>query len=127
MRCVSSAARPGGSDAGRDPFRVGWEPDRLLLAPGRLRRQAGSLGGAADLGWTVAAPNLYMADLDDGANTGLFPLGLNQLFRGPERLPFGRWPNIQGHSDGGYAEVDSQPSPDEIATRRCPLSTGPAR
>ena len=72
--------------------------------------------------WSFLGSNLYSADLNAGANTGLFPLGLNQLFRGPDRLPFGRWPNIAGHPDGGYAEVDSQPSSNQI--RDTALPTG---
>ena len=71
-------------------------------------------------GWTAEGPSLYSADLGTGANAGLFPLGLNQLFRGPERLPLGRWPNIEGHPDGGYAEVDSQPSSDQITDSELP-------
>ncbi len=71
-------------------------------------------------GWSLVSANLYMTDLDIGANAGLFPLGLNQLFRGAERLPFGRWPNIQGHADGGYAEVDSQPSSNQIRDTALP-------
>lgn len=70
--------------------------------------------------WSLVGSNLYMADLDTGGNAGLFPLGLNQLFRGADRLPFGRWPNIQGHPDGGYAEVDSQPGPNQITDSQLP-------
>ncbi len=77
-------------------------------------------GVRAVSGWSMAGVNLYMADLDNGANTGLFPLGVNQLFRGSDRLPFGRWPNIQGHADGGYAEVDDQPEPDQIEDAELP-------
>ena len=79
------------------------------------------LSGAQPIsGWTTAGPNLYVADLEAGANLGRFPLGLNQLFNGSDRLPFGRWPNIQGHPDGGYAEIDSQPSPDQITDGQLP-------
>jgi len=79
------------------------------------------LSGAQPIAeWTQVDTSLYMAELDSGANTGLFPLGLNQLFRGTERLPFGRWPNIQGHPDGGYAEVDDQPSADQITDAELP-------
>ena len=81
------------------------------------------LSGARPIsGWTWVADDLYMADLDTGANSGLFPLGINQLFRGPDRLPFGRWPNIQGHPDGGYAEVDSQPSSNRIRDTELPAA-----
>lgn len=71
-------------------------------------------------GWVSAGTDLYMADLDTGANGGLFPQGLNQLFRGPDRLPFGRWPNIEGHPDGGYSEVDGQPSSNQIRDTELP-------
>ena len=80
-----------------------------------------TLSGAQSIsGWTDDGGNLYVADLDTGANGGLFPLGLNQLFRGPDRLPFGRWPNLEGHPDGGYAEVDDQPSPNRITDSELP-------
>ncbi|MEJ2084519.1 MAG: right-handed parallel beta-helix repeat-containing protein, partial [Acidobacteriota bacterium] len=59
-------------------------------------------------------------DLDEGGNADLVPLGLNQLFRGANRLPMGRWPNFEGHPDGGYAEVDSQPSADQIHDTELP-------
>ena len=79
------------------------------------------LSGAQPVaGWSLVDTNLYMTDLDTGANSGLFPQGLNQLFRGPDRLPFGRWPNVQGHADGGYAEVDSQPASNQIRDSALP-------
>ena len=79
------------------------------------------LSGALPIsGWASQGGNLYMADLDTGANGGLFPSGINQLFRGANRLPFGRWPNIAGHPDGGYAEVDSQPSANQIRDTELP-------
>jgi hypothetical protein len=71
-------------------------------------------------GWAQFSANIFYADLDTGLNAGLFPLGLNQLFRGAQRLPMGRWPNISGHPDGGYAEVDSQPSPTQIVDGELP-------
>ncbi|MEM7585472.1 MAG: right-handed parallel beta-helix repeat-containing protein [Acidobacteriota bacterium] len=79
------------------------------------------LSGARGIaGWTVAGPNLYRADLDAGANAGRFPLGIGHLFRGDERLPLGRWPNIEGHPDGGYAEVDTSPSTTQITDGELP-------
>ncbi len=71
-------------------------------------------------GWAALGSNLYFADLDVGSNAGLFPQGVNQLFRGAARLPFGRWPNIDGHPDGGYAEVDSQPAANQITDSELP-------
>ncbi|MGB6849272.1 MAG: right-handed parallel beta-helix repeat-containing protein [Thermoanaerobaculia bacterium] len=71
-------------------------------------------------GWAPFSSNIYRADLGTGLNAGLFPLGLNQLFHGADRLPMGRWPNIAGHPDGGYAEVDSQPSPTQIGDSELP-------
>ncbi len=65
------------------------------------------LSGAQPIsGWTLDAGNVYRADLAGGANAGRFPDGLNQLFRGGARLPFGRWPDLAGHPDGGYSEID---------------------
>ncbi|TNF70922.1 MAG: right-handed parallel beta-helix repeat-containing protein [Acidobacteria bacterium] len=79
------------------------------------------LSGAQPIsGWALFGANIYRSDLDTGLNAGLFPLGLNQLFRGANRLPMGRWPNISGHPDGGYAEVDSQPSPTQIVDSELP-------
>ncbi len=71
-------------------------------------------------GWTAAGPSLYQADLDDGANAGLFPLGIGHIFRNGKRLPMGRWPNIEGHGDGGYAEVDASPSATQITDAELP-------
>ncbi len=79
------------------------------------------LSGAQPVsGWSQHTTNIYVADLDTGQNAGRFPLGINQLFRGTFRLPMGRWPNIAGHPDGGYAEVDSQPSPIQIVDAQLP-------
>ncbi len=80
-----------------------------------------TLSGAQPIsGWSQHASNIYVADLDNGQNAGLFPLGLNQLFRGANRLPMGRWPNIEGHPDGGYAQVDSQPAANQIRDTALP-------
>ena len=77
-------------------------------------------GSQPILGWSLDAGDVWVADLSAGANAGLFPNGLNQLFRGSSRLPFGRWPNIQGHADGGYAEVDAHPAPAQIVDAELP-------
>ncbi len=53
-------------------------------------------------GWVSdTSPNVYRADL----LAGTFPLGINQLFRGGQRLTMGRWPNLDA-GDGGYSFVD---------------------
>ncbi len=80
-----------------------------------------TLSGARGIsGWSAVGLNLYQADLDDGANAGLFPLGAGHLFRAGVRLPLGRWPNIAGHGDGGYAEVDSSPSATQVTDSELP-------
>lgn len=79
------------------------------------------LSGAQPIaGWTPESANVYVADLSAGANAGRFPLGINQLFDDAGRLPMGRWPNLEGHADGGYAEVDSQPAATQIVDAELP-------
>jgi hypothetical protein len=62
-------------------------------------------------GWSLYSGNIYMADLSAGANAGLFQDGVNQLFEGGARLPFGRWPNINS-GNGGYSTIDSHSGSD---------------
>ncbi|MCB8945993.1 MAG: choice-of-anchor D domain-containing protein [Ardenticatenaceae bacterium] len=57
-------------------------------------------------GWSLHSGNIYVADLAAGGNAGLFQDGVNQLFQGEARLPFGRWPNL-GSGNGGYSTIDS--------------------
>jgi parallel beta-helix repeat protein len=71
-------------------------------------------------GWTLSAGHIYVADLSAGDNVGKFPLGINQLFRDGERLPFGRWPNIDANSNGGYSTVDGQPSSNQMTDNELP-------
>ena len=66
-------------------------------------------GSRPVFGWTPYSGSIYVADLGGGANAGLFPLGINQLFQAGQRLPFGRWPNLPG-PDGGYSWVDGYSS-----------------
>jgi parallel beta-helix repeat protein len=79
------------------------------------------LSGARPIsGWTsTGTANIYVADLSTGANTGRFAHGVNQLFRGAERLPMGRWPNLD-QPDGGYSTIDGQPSGDHITDNQLP-------
>ncbi len=62
-------------------------------------------------GWqehpTMAA--VWVADLDEGENTGKFVDGINQLFRDGTRLGFGREPDID-EANGGYETILSQPT-----------------
>lgn len=64
------------------------------------------ISGAQPIGgWGGSGtPNIYVADLDEGTNSGKFPSGLNQLFRGGARLGIGRWPNLDA-GDGGYKTI----------------------
>lgn len=79
-----------------------------------------TLSGAQPVsGWAFHAANIYVVDLSTGQNAGLFAYGVNQLFRGEERLPLGRWPNIDA-GDGGYASIDSQPSGNNILDAALP-------
>ncbi len=64
------------------------------------------LSGARPItGWSLHSANIYVATLP----ASQFPLGINQLFRAEERLPFGRWPNLDA-GNGGYAFIDSHSS-----------------
>ncbi len=80
------------------------------------------LSGARPIsGWILDAGNVYRADLGAGANAGSFPNGLNQLFRGGGRLPFGRWPDlVLPGNDGGYSEIDDHPVPTQITDDQLP-------
>jgi hypothetical protein len=78
------------------------------------------LSGAQPIsGWSSYATNIYVADLSTGANAGKFAYGVNQLFRGAERLPMGRWPNLD-QPDGGYSTIGGQPSGDRITDNQLP-------
>ncbi|PKO12107.1 MAG: hypothetical protein CVU39_25880 [Chloroflexi bacterium HGW-Chloroflexi-10] len=70
-------------------------------------------------GWTIYAANIVVANLNNGANAGKFAYGVNQLFRGDQRLLLGRWPNLDA-SDGGYASIDSQPSGTQFSDAALP-------
>lgn len=77
------------------------------------------LSGAQPIsGWASAGTDLWLADLDLGANAGRFPEGLSQLFRGAGRLPFGRWPNPD--AGDGYAVIDAQPQPNRLTDAALP-------
>ena len=81
------------------------------------------LSGARPIsGWSLHAGSVWVADLDLGANAGLFPHGVNQLFRGNVRLPFGRWPDLEGHPDGGWASLDAQPAANQVADADLPAA-----
>jgi hypothetical protein len=79
------------------------------------------LSGAQPIaGWSLHSGSVWVADLDLGANAGRFPHGSNQLFRGSERLPCGRWPDLEGHPDGGWASLDAQPASNQVADADLP-------
>jgi len=72
------------------------------------------LSGAQPVsGWSVYSGNIYVADLTAGANAGKFANGVNQLFKNEQRLPFGRWPNLEQY-DHGYSTIESQPGSAQI-------------
>ncbi len=65
-------------------------------------------GAQPIVGWTLdpGSGNVYRVDLDLGGNAGKFPHGINQLFRDGQRLPHGRWPNLNA-GNGGYSVIDA--------------------
>lgn len=80
-------------------------------------------GAQPILGWTLYAPNIYVAELDGAANSERFRLatttGINQLFRNGVRLGIGRWPNIDA-VDGGFAAIDAQPAGNRMTVNSLP-------
>jgi len=80
------------------------------------------LSGAQPItGWKLHQGNIYVAELNAGGNAGKFPYGVNQLFRGEERLLLGRWPNLDA-PDGGYSTIDAFPSADRITDNEIPVA-----
>lgn len=72
-------------------------------------------------GWERGEDGVWSADLTAGENAGRFPNGINQLFRGEQRLPLGRWPNLDDTaSSGGYSRIDAHPSPTVVTDPRLP-------
>ena len=66
------------------------------------------LSGAQPISnWIVHDTNIYVANLRSGENLGRFAYGVNQLFRNGQRLPMGRWPNLD-MGDNGYSVIDGQ-------------------
>ncbi|MFN2286631.1 MAG: glycoside hydrolase, partial [Anaerolineae bacterium] len=64
------------------------------------------LSGAQPIaGWSLSSGNVYVANLETGANAGKFAYGVNQLFCDDARLPMGRWPNLD-EGDAGYSTID---------------------
>jgi hypothetical protein len=64
-----------------------------------------SLSGSQPVtGWSIYSgpASIYAATL----SPGVFPFGINQLFRNGQRLPIGRWPNLDA-GNAGYAFVDA--------------------
>lgn len=79
---------------------VGSYPDRTC------EDQPVLSGSHAVTGWSQHSGNIWVADLDADA----FPGGLNQLFRGEQRLPMGKWPNADDPAHmHGYSTIDRQP------------------
>jgi len=96
-----------------EPITFGSYPASCLNKP--------VLSGAQPIsGWQTHAGNIYVADFNIGENAGKFTLGVNQLFKGGERLLLGRWPNLDA-GDGGYASIDSQSASNQIQDDGLPV------
>ena len=94
-----------------DPIVFGSYPDGCGNRP--------VLSGALPIaGWSIHSGNIYVADLSAGANAGWFPMGITQLFRLEQRLPCGRWPNL----DAGYAFVEAAPAGDQLTDVELPAA-----
>jgi parallel beta-helix repeat protein len=110
-----------------------WQADPLIITrsgsaahpitfgsyPAGCANQPVLSGSRPVAGWSLHAGLIYVADLDEGANAGRFPNGINQLFRDGERLTLGRWPNLDA-GDGGYSTIDSQPTANRITDNQLP-------
>jgi len=59
-------------------------------------------GSVPIFGWTQHTGAIYVTTLSEVE----FPLGINQLFRGGQRLRLGRWPNLDA-GNGGYTFVNA--------------------
>lgn len=78
------------------------------------------LSGALPItGWSVDSGSVWVADLSSGANAGSFPMGISQLFRDDQRLPCGRWPNL----DSGYAFVEAAPAGNVLTDAALPAGS----
>ncbi len=78
------------------------------------------LSGAQPIaGWALYSGNIYVADLAAGQNAGKFGYGVNQLFRDDQRLPMGRWPNLD-EGDAGYSTIDDQPAGNRLTDTELP-------
>lgn len=77
------------------------------------------LSGARPIGgWAPYTAEIYLADLAAGSNAGKFAYGINQLWRGGERLTLGRWPNLD--AGDGYATIDAQPDGSRLSDSELP-------
>lgn len=77
--------------------------------PAACTNQPKLSGGYPITGWTEDGAGIWKANLAAGDNAGKFPKGINGLFRGEDRLPMGRWPNLDDATHGGlgYSFIDS--------------------
>jgi len=100
--------------------RSGTAPNPITFGsyPGGCADKPVLSGAHAISGWTAYGGNIYYADLSAGANAGKFANGINQLFRNGDRLPLGRWPNLDAGS--GYSTIDSQPAANRFTDAQLP-------
>jgi hypothetical protein len=72
-------------------------------------------------GWTLGNDGLWVADLSGGDNAGHFPNGINQVFSGDQRLPLGRWPNLDDPAfPGGYSRIVTHSNGNQISDPNLP-------
>jgi hypothetical protein len=88
------------SGASGNPITFGSYPDAACASRPILD------GTRPIVGWTPSSGSVWEASLSSGANAGLFPDGINQLFRDGDRLRLGRWPNLD--AGDGYSTIDGQ-------------------
>jgi hypothetical protein len=98
----------------------GTEVDPITFAsyPGGCANKPILSGAQSISGWTAYSGNIYYADLSAGANANKFTNGINQLFRNGDRLPIGRWPNLD--AGDGYATIDNQPAANRFTDAQLP-------
>ena len=85
-----------------NPIKIGSNPANCTNKP--------VISGSKDVsGFASSGANLYVADLNSGANGGKFTNGINQVFGSGNRLQLGRYPNIDA-PEGGYMNITGQPN-----------------
>ncbi len=137
IRTLSRAGELKLAPGDRVLFRCGdlWRNERLTITqsgaecqhivygsyPALCSDQPRFSGSYPITGWVQDTDGIWVADLSAGDNAGHFPNGVNQLFRGDQRLPIGRWPNL-GDPDfpGGYSRIVTHDGGTRVGDPRLP-------